>query len=41
MLKAIAAVLLTLPVGSAQIIGVITGFPPQLKTYLELTDDRF
>jgi hypothetical protein len=40
MLKAIAAVLLTLPIGSAQIIGIVTDFPPQLKTYLELTDDQ-
>jgi hypothetical protein len=40
MLKVIAAVLLTLPAGSAQIVGVITDFPPQLKTYLELTDDQ-
>jgi hypothetical protein len=27
MLKAIAAVLLTLPLGSAQIIGIVTDFP--------------
>ena len=40
MLKAIAAVLLTLPLGSAQIIGIVTDFPPQLKTYLELTGDQ-
>jgi hypothetical protein len=40
MFKVIAAVLLTLPAGSAQIVGVITDFPPQLKTYLELTDDQ-
>lgn len=40
MLKVIAAVLLTLPACSAQIIGVITDFPPQLKAYLELTDDQ-
>jgi hypothetical protein len=39
-LKTVAAVLLTLPIISAQ-IGVIRGsFPPQLKAYLELTDDQ-
>src|SRR4051794_10827771 len=40
MFKVIAAVLLTLTAGLAQIVGVITDFPPQLKTYLELTDDQ-
>ena len=40
MFKIIAAVLLTLPAGSAQIVGVITDFPPQLKTYLELTNGQ-
>ncbi len=39
-LRTVAAVLLTLPIVSAQ-IGVIQGFfPPQLKAYLELTDDQ-
>lgn len=40
MLKVIAAVLFTLPIGSGQVIGIVTDFPPQLKTYLELTDDQ-
>src|SRR5690348_6528657 len=40
MFKVIIAVLLAVPAGSAQIGGVITDFPPQLKTYLELTDDQ-
>ena len=40
MLKALAAVLLTLPIASSQVIPSFADFPPQLKSYLELTDDQ-
>ena len=39
-LKTVAAVLLTLPIVSAQIGVSRWFFPPQLKAYLELTDDQ-
>jgi hypothetical protein len=40
MLKVFAAVLLTLPIASAQITPIFVDFPPQLKSFLELTDDQ-
>jgi hypothetical protein len=40
MFKILAAVLLTLPMASAQIIPILVDFPPQLRSYLELTDEQ-
>jgi hypothetical protein len=40
MFKVFAAVLFTLPIVSAQITPIFVDFPPQLKSYLELTDDQ-
>ena len=40
MLKVLAAVLLTLPIASAQVTPIFVDFPPQLKSFLELTDDQ-